>query len=137
MLTSSCADKLQSLLDAVIYEGKWYGLELNWKKTVLMRVRNTGSLGDPSGNTLAVVEQAVYLGGLLNTGCTAKPEFTRRLGEARGVFKSLQQCWSHANISMARKVELYRAIVVPKLLYNLESVWALQADKDRLNSSHV
>ena len=33
--------------------------------------------------------------------------------------------------------QLYRAIVVPKLLYNLESVWALQADKDRLNSFHV
>ena len=53
------------------------------------------------------------------------------------MFKSLQQCWSHANISMARKVKLYRAIVVPKLMHNLESVWALQADKDRLNSFHV
>ena len=38
---------------------------------------------------------------------------------------------------MARKVKLYRAIVVPKLLYNLESVWALKADKDRLNAFHV
>ena len=27
--------------------------------------------------------------------------------------------------------------MVPKLLYNLESVWALKADKDRLNAFHV
>eukprot|EP00959_Pyramimonas_sp_CCMP1952_P160766 3362260-Pyramimonas_sp.AAC.1 len=38
---------------------------------------------------------------------------------------------------MARKVKVYRAIVVPKLMYNLEYVWALQADKDRLNAFHV
>ena len=85
----------------------------------------------------ARIVQAVYLGGVLNTHCIAKPEITRRLGEARGVFQSLHKCWSHANNSRLRKVTLYRAVVVSKLLYNLESVWTLQADRNRLNSFHA
>ena len=83
------------------------------------------------------MEQAVYLGGLLNVKCIAKPEATRTLGEAKAAFKNLSKCWSHANIRCARKIELYKAIVLPKLLYNLETLWLLQADKDRLDSFHA
>ena len=49
----------------------------------------------------------------------------------------MQKCWSHANIPRWRKIELYAAIVLPKLLYNLESVWLLQADKRRLDGFHA
>ena len=45
--------------------------------------------------------------------------------------------WSHANISLKRKVELYNAIVLPQLLYNLESLWLIQRDRHRLDSFHV
>lgn len=62
---------------------------------------------------------------------------TRRLGEARGVFTALQRCWSHANITRSRKLELYSAIVLPKFLYNLEILWLLKADKKRLDSFNV
>ena len=53
------------------------------------------------------------------------------------VFNALRRCWAHANISQKRKLELYRAIVLPKLLYNLESIWLLAADRKRLDSFHV
>ena len=137
MLLSSDSGKLQTLLNTVIDEGARYGLDLNLDKTVCMRVHNTGALRSPTGAPLKIVEQAVYLGGLLNVKCSAKPEVTRRIGEAKSLFKSLSQCWSHANICRARKIQLYKAIVLPKLLYNLETVWSLQADRARLDSFHV
>ena len=137
LLMSSGAAKLQRHLELVVDEGKRYGLELNWKKTMAMRIGNAGDIRTPSGEAIGVVEQAVYLGGLLSTTGCAKLEVTRRLGEARGGFKALAQCWAHANIDRTRKILIYTACIVTKLLYNLESLWLLQADLQRLNAFHV
>jgi len=89
MLLSSSPAKLQRTLDLVVDEGKRYGLELNWKKTMCMRIHNNGDIKAPSGESVQIVDQAVYLGGLLSSTASAKPEVTRRLGEARGDFKVL------------------------------------------------
>ena len=62
---------------------------------------------------------------------------TRRLGEASAGFKALAQVWSHANIPRARKVEIYIATVVSKILYNLDSIWLLQADLHRIDAFHI
>jgi hypothetical protein len=102
-----------------------------------MKMGNFGQLVRPAGEPVKYVEQAVYLGGLLSTASSAKPEVTRRLGEATGTFKALARCWSHANIARARKVEIYSACVLSKLLYNLESLWLLQADLQRLDAFHI
>ena len=133
-LLSASPVKLQIILDLIIQEGEKYGLELNWKKTMMMRVRNNGQVYSPDGHPLKSVEQAVYLGGLLNTTVNSKPEVTRRIGEAKRVFKLLGACWNHANISKHRKLEIFRAVILPKLLYNLESVWLLKVDRNRLDS---
>ena len=133
VLLSASPVKLQMILCLIIREGEKYGLELNWKKTVMMRVRNNGQVYSPDGHELKSVEQAVYLGGLLNTTVNSKPEVTRRIGEAKRVFKLLGKCWSHANITQKRKLKLLRAVILPKLLYNLESIWLLKSDRNRLD----
>ena len=115
VLLSSNPAKLQRTLDLVVDEGKRYGRELNWKKTMCMKVRNDGEIKAPSGEPVQTVEQAVYLGGMLSSNASAKPEVTRRLGEARGDFKVLAQCWSHANIPRSRKMDIYTACIVSKL----------------------
>ena len=137
MLIGSDPRRLQLHLDLLIDEGRRYGLELNMSKTLLMRVRNSGIVRQPSGEPLKCVDEAVYLGGLLSSSGSARSELTRRIGEATGIFNSLRRCWAHANITRARKLELYKAIVLPKLLYNLESIWLLQDDLSRLDSFHA
>ena len=102
-----------------------------------MRIHNAGEIKTPSGESVRTVETAVYLGGLLSSTAEAKPEVTRRIGEAMGGFKAIAQCWSHANIPRSRKVEIYTACIVSKLLYNLESLWLLQADLHRIDAFHV
>ena len=58
-------------------------------------------------------------------------------GEAKSIFKKLQQCWNHANITRHRKFKLFRSIIVPTLMYNLESIWINQDSLNRINSFHV
>ena len=70
-----------------------YGLEINWQKTVAMSIKSSVEIKAPSGQPIRTVDQAVFRGGLLNTTTSAKPEVTKRLGEARSGFKALQQCW--------------------------------------------
>ena len=104
---------------------------------MVMRIHNTGEIRQPNGDNLKSVEQAIHLGRLLTSTASAKEEVTRRLGEARAGFKALTQCWSHAKITRSKKVEIYLACIVSKVLYNLESRWLLQADLHRLNAFHV
>ena len=111
--------------------------ELNWSKTVALRINHDGVIFDPYGSPVKAVEQTIYLGGLITANGAAQPEVSRRIGEAKGIFKAMQRCWSHANISRHRKIELYTAIVLPKLLYNIDSIWLLQADKRRLDGFHA
>ena len=124
-------------MELFVDEGSRYGLELNWEKTVSMNILNDGVLTQPNGEPVKRVSQAVYLGGMISSVATAAPEVSRRLGEARGSFKSLSQCWSHANITRQRKLQLYHVCVVSKLLYGLESLWLLQQDLHRLDAFHA
>ena len=137
LLFSSNVSKLQTHMELLVDEGSRYGLELNWEKTVAMNILNDGVLTQPNGKPVKRVSQAVYLGGMLSSVATVAPEVSRRLGEARGSFKNLNQCWSHANITRQRKLQLYHACVVSKLLYGLESLWLLQRDLQRLDAFHA
>ena len=44
---------------------------------------------------------------------------------------------AHANISKARKQEIYEACVLSKLMYGLETTWLRKAERGRLNAFHV
>ena len=98
----------------------------------MMKVNNSGTVMQPSGEEMKKVQHAVYLGGLLNKRAEAKPEITKQMGQATGVFDSLKRCWGHANITLRRKLELYIAIIVRALLYIIGSLWLLGADRQRL-----
>ena len=106
-------------MEILVDESGRYGLEINWGKMVAINILNDGVLMQPNGEPVKRVDQAVYLGGMLSSVATVAPEVSRRLGEARASFKSLSQCWSHANITRQRKCQLYHACVVSRLLFGL------------------
>jgi hypothetical protein len=84
ILFSSSAQKLQTHVHLIVDEGQRYGLESNWGKTVAININNDGGLIQPSGEQVARVNQAVYLGGLISSNTEVSAEISRRLGEARG-----------------------------------------------------
>ena len=125
---------VQFLTNKIVDFGRKYGLELHWGKTVLLRSRHQGTIYAPSGAQVAAKDSSVYLGGLLSSDGAARAEVSRRVGESWATFIKLQRVWKNANISKTRKVEIYESCIVTKLMYGLESVWLLQADRRRLDA---
>ena len=116
LLASSSAENLQILLNAVCEEGLKYGLELHWGKTFQMSVCHTGSIHAPNGNEIEKKTNIVYLGGLITSDGKARHEVSRRLGEGRGVFRSLEKLWSNCNLDWRRKLALFKACVTSKVM---------------------
>ena len=79
------------------------------------------------------VNKAVYLGGLLDREGSPTTEVSRRLGEAGVCFDALARVWKHANITRKRKLEVYHACVLPKLLHGLETLWLRKHERHRLD----
>ena len=90
----------------------------------------------PGGELIEAKRSVVYLGGLITCDGKATTEVTRRVGEGRAVFRQLQRLWSHANITVERKLAIYQACVVTKFLYSLESLWLLKNDMARIDAFH-
>ena len=83
---------------------------------------------------MEIVRTFVYLRGLITCDGRCDGVLNRKIGEGRGIFKSLCQIWSHASISQQRKIEIFNACVASKFLYSLESLWMLKADRSRVDS---
>ena len=47
----------------------------------------------------------------------------KKLGIAWADFKKLHKLWNHTTFAKHRKVEVYPAVIVSRLLYGLNSAW--------------
>ena len=78
-----------------------------------------------------------YLGGLLTGDGRADSELSRRIGMATGDFRCLQKFWGHAGIGRKRKLELFHALVVSKLVYGLSTMCFVKAQRRRLDGFYA
>ena len=87
------------------------------------------------GENVDVTERFTYLGSDIHASASCEPEVRRRLGRARGAFESLDQgVWHSRYLCKRTKVRVFRALVLPVLLYGCET-WTLTIDLRRsLNS---
>lgn len=60
----------------------------------------------------------------------------RKLGAAWGDFSKLNRLWKHTTLTRARKLLVFQAVVVSRLLYGLSSAWLNVADVRRLCGFH-
>jgi len=134
MLMGSSAESVQRHLDSVVQVGRMYGLELNLEKTVLLRVRGTSDIIGSDGAPLTVKSDTVYLGGVVSTTGSSDTELSRRIGEGRTGFRTLAAVWKHANITKKRKLQIFDACVVSRLLYGLDSIWLLKDQLRKLDA---
>jgi len=117
-----------------VSEGAKYGLELNWAKTFQMGICTPSSVSRPDAGVNKKKRDIIYLGGLISCDGRCARELSRRIGEGHSIFKILSRLWSHSGITLTRKVLLFNACVMSEVLYSLESVWLLKADKMRLDA---
>ncbi|CAE8648405.1 unnamed protein product [Polarella glacialis] len=114
--------------------GTQYGLAFNWSKLEAMPVRCNLILPTPQEGTVKLKEGIVYLGSLLSNDGSIGGELGRRIGNASCDFRVLCKVWSHAAINKQRKLEIFNACVVSKLMYCIHTAWLNVAERRRLDA---
>ena len=66
LLISSHVDNLQQVLGGIVEEGRRYGLELDWDKTLQMQVATAATIVQPCGAPIRCAREPVYIGGLIS-----------------------------------------------------------------------
>ena len=69
----------------------------------------------------------------MQMGVCAASLLAKKLGTAWADFSKLHKLWSHSCLNVARKVQIFQAVVVSRLLYGLGSAWLDVAEIRRLN----
>ena len=77
---------------------------------------------DADGNPIKSKESLKYLGAALHKTGRIDSEIGAKIGVAKSEFRALVQIWSHANIHPRRKIQLYKSLVISKLIYGLQTV---------------
>ena len=88
--------------------------------------------GDPikSKNSLK------YLNVILRKKGRIDSEIASKIGNTKSEFRSLVQIWKHANIPVGRKIQLYKSLILTRLLHDLQTVWLSKHLRQRIDGFH-
>jgi hypothetical protein len=136
--TAPSAAALRRLLLAIEGECRAWGLPIHYDKTKIVVFGSSTPTPPPSmqlaHGSVAYADHMTYLGTSLQSDGALELELNKRIGMAWANFKAFdRRVWRSRAIGPAFKAEIYKAIVIPTLLYGAES-WALSAPQThRLN----
>ena len=131
VLIARTREQRQDLLLLVQQEAAEYNLHLNLDKTKLILYNSDASVVFSNGDPVPQVFSVVYLGGLIDKNGRPGPEVRRRIGEARA-----KRVWRRAGLSKLKKLQIYRACIVSKLIYNLSTLWLTETQTRQVDSFH-
>ena len=127
---------MHHLLDVIASVGTRYGMELHWNKFQLLQIGGVYNFSAPDGTIIAPAEVMTYLGATLYSDGKVKRELNRQFCIARGDYCRLSRLWNHTSLAMDRKISIYKAVVIKRLLYGLSTAWLNAAELRRLNGFH-
>ena len=81
------------------------------------------------GQDLEQVKEFVYLGGLVSQDGRCEADIKRRIGLTYAVFNKLANIWNCNRLAMGIKVQVYKAMVLPVLIYGSES-WTMRKQEE-------
>ena len=126
-------DQLSAKLDILDHVISAFGGKINVSKTEWLEASRVAALGDPAplpgAQVLKIGEQEVaktavftYLGSVLGTDIRAGAvaDAKRRCQFATAAFAQLRHVWRSSQLSRSTKVQVFRASVVPVLLFGSE-----------------
>ena len=120
-----------------------FGLTISKKKTEVMHQPAPGKpYTEPSisidGQQLNAVDRFTYLGSTLSRNVVIDDEVNARLAKASAAFGRLHKnVWDRRGITEETKIKVYRAIVLPTLLYGCETWTVYQRHARKLNHYHT
>ena len=120
-----------------------FGLTISTAKTEVLYQPAPGSEYTPpeilcNGKQLPTTEAFIYLGSTLSRQANIDKEIARRLAKASVSFGSLRaKVWEKSGISVTTKLNVYKAVVLPSLLYGCETWTVYARHAKKLNSFHM
>ena len=120
-----------------------FGLTISTKKTeVLYQPAPGKSYTEPNifinGNKINTVSHFTYLGSTLSQKANIDDEVNSRISKASAAFGRLHDSvWNRRGISTQTKLKVYRAVVLPTLLYACETWTVYQRHARLLNHFHT
>ena len=137
VLISRNSEHLQRLLHLVQREAAKYNLHLNLGKCKLVLYNTETAIFFIDGSQVPLASSVVYLGALIDSKGKPGHEVSKKIRDSRRVFKTLLRVWKHTRISTKRKIDIYYACVVSKLMYSLCTLCLTGKQMRLLDSFHI
>eukprot|EP00969_Alexandrium_andersonii_P119673 5291575-Alexandrium_andersonii.AAC.1 len=102
-----------------------------------MAVGSAQRIAFTDGSAVPCVTSAKYLGVIIDSKGDYTKEVSSRISSAAHAFKQLKPLWKSSAVPMERKLKIYRACVLPRMLYALGTAVLPQNLIDRLESRHA
>nr|VZI32971.1 unnamed protein product [Spirometra erinaceieuropaei] len=91
-----------------------------------------------NGTQLQVVENFPYLGSTLSRNTKIDDEVANRISKASQAFGRLQSTvWNRHALQLSTKLKMYKAVILPTLLYGAETLMVYAKQARRLNHFHL
>ncbi|XP_053863859.1 LOW QUALITY PROTEIN: uncharacterized protein LOC128825397 [Malaclemys terrapin pileata] len=142
-LNASTEPEMQASMDKFSTACNNFGLTINIKKTeVLHQPAPHVPYSEPSiivnGQRLQPVDRFMYLSSTLSRAVSIDDEVNCRIAKASSAFGRLRSSvWERRGISLPTKLKVYRAVVLPTLLYACETWTVYRSHARRLNHFHI
>lgn len=134
---------LQDSMDHLSSACNNFGLTISTKKTEVLYQPAPGKpYTEPTifvnGQKLSAVDRFTYLGSTLSRAVHIDDEVNIRIVKASAAFGRLRDSvWERTGIKQETKLKVYRAVVLPTLLYGCEAWTVYQRHAKKLNHIHL
>ena len=142
-LSASTAEDMQRMVDLFAQACANFGLTISIIKTEVMFQPAPGEpYVEPhitiNGQRLKVTDKFPYLGSVMSNSATIDDEINLRVARASASFGRLRdRVWKRRGLSFETKLHVYRAVVLPSLLYGSESWTVYSRHLQKLQSFHM
>nr|VZI16231.1 unnamed protein product [Spirometra erinaceieuropaei] len=145
-LNTTSEEEMQRSMDLFSAACENFGLVINTQKTVVMHQPPPNSAAAPNalpqinvnGTQLQVVENCPYLGSTLSHNTKIDDEVANRISKASQAFGRLRSSvWNRHGLQLSTKLKMYKAVILPTLLYGAETWTVYTRQARRLNHFHL
>ena len=131
VLISSKYEHVQNKTNRLVDNAGRVGLKLNAQKCKVMRMNSRREDKVMIGREeVEDVKEFVYLGATVTKEGGGTEDIKNRLSKAQGAFFNLRNIWNTRSIGRNTKIELFKTLVRPVLLYGCEA-WKLTAAEEK------
>ena len=134
---------LQLFLDHLFESCRKFGLVISVSKTQVIKQPSRGTTADTTpitlgGKALKEVSSFRYLGSYIRDDNRLEAEISSRIARAASSFGKLRtRVWDSHDLQLHTKIAVYKAIILPILLYATETWCLYKGDIKRLDSFHM